>query len=350
MKTDARKLTTEAQQNIRYQAISLHEKGFSGVKITDLLGVSPPGVYRWVSAWKKGGKSALKMGSRGQTSAVKKRLSVAQEALLMKLICDKNPLQMELPFALWNRKAIKQVIWNLWSIRLALRTISDYTKRWGFTPQKPTKMAYDRNPKAVQKWLIEDYLLIKKRAKLLGGEVYWGGETGFRNDFQHSREYEPKVKTSVVTVTVKRFSSNMISAVNNRGTFRFMIYDKNMTARVLLRFFSRLINDAKGKVFLILDNLRVYHAELVKAWLKRHWDEMEVYYLPAYSPDLNPDEHLNCDLKAGIKAPPPARNKEQLKKLYRVICACCKINPLVLLSTLSTRQSLMQLNHICLPG
>ena len=257
------------------------------------------------------------MGSRGQNLAAQKRLSDAQEALLMKLICDKNPLQMKLPFALWNRKAIKQVIWNLWSIRLTLRTISDYMKRRGFTPQKPAKMPYERNPKAVQKWLNEDYPFIKKRAKLIGGQVYWGDETGFRNDCQHSRGYAPKGKTPVVTVTAKRFSSNMISAVNNPDTVRFMIYDENMTARVLLRFFNRLIKDAKGKVLLILDNLRVHHAKLVKAWLKRHWNEIEVYYLPAYSPDLNPDEYLNCDLKVGIKAAPPARNKEQLKKTVR---------------------------------
>jgi len=140
--------------------------------------------------------------------------------------------------------------------------------------------------------------------------VYWGGETGFRNDCQHCNEYAPNGKTPVVTVTAKRFSSNMISAVNNRVTLRFMIYDGNMTAQVLLRFFNRLINDSKGKVFLILDNLGVHHAKLVKAWLKRHWDEMEVYYLPEYSPDSNPDEYLNCELEAGNKAAPAALNKE----------------------------------------
>ena len=288
------------------------------MKITNLLGVSPSGVYRWVFAWTKGFESALKMGFRGQNSAAQKRLSDAQEALLMKLICDKNPLQMKLPFALWNRKAIKQVIWNLWSIRLALRTISDYMKRWGFTPQKPAKMAYERNPKAVQKWLVERRLPIYQKTRQTHcWPIVLGDETGFRNDCQHSRGYAPKRKIPVVTVTAKRFSSNMISAVNNPGTVRFMIYDENMTARVLLRFFNRLIKDAKGKVLLILDNLRVHHAKLVKAWLKRHWNEIEVYYLPAYSPDLNSDECLDCDLKAGIKAAPPARNKEQLKKTVR---------------------------------
>ena len=315
MKTDARKLTTEAQQHIRDQTIRLRKKGLSGLKIADLLGVHQSGVYRWISAWEKGGKKAVAIGKRGREVGVQRRLSATQEDMLMKLMCDKNPSQMKLPFALWNRKAIQQMIYDLWQIRLALRTISDYMKRWGFTPQKPAKAAYERNPKAVQKWLDEDYPEIKKQSKAIGGQIYWGDQTGVRNDCQHSRGFAPKGKTPVVTVTAKRFSSNMISAVNNRGTVRFMMYDENMTARVLLRFFKRLIKDSKRKVFLILDNLRVHHAKLVKAWLERHWCKIEVFYLPSYSPDLNPDEYLNADLKAGIKAAAPTHNKEQLKKV-----------------------------------
>jgi transposase len=76
---------------------------------------------------------------------------------------------------------------------------------------------------------------------------------------------------------------------------------------------KRLIKDAKRKVFLILDNLRVHHAKVVKAWLVEHTDEIEVFYLPAYSPELNPDEYLNCDLKAGVHSLAPARDNKQLK-------------------------------------
>ena len=92
-----------------------------------------------------------------------------------------------------------------------------------------------------------------------------------------------------------------------------MIYETNMTARVLIRFMRRLIKDAKRTIFLILDNLRVHHAKLVKAWLERHEDEIEVFYLPSYSPELNPDEYLNCDLKTGIRSSSPARSQKDLK-------------------------------------
>jgi len=219
---------------------------------------------------------------------------------------------MKLPFALWNRKAIKAVIAQMWGVRIAIRTVGDYLKRWGYTPQKPAKRAYERKPKAVKEWLDNTYPEIKRRASEEGAEIYWGDETGVRNDCQHSRGYAPKGKTPIVEINAKRFSTNMISAVNNRGTVRFMMYRENMTAKVLLRFMKRLIKDAGRKVFLVLDNLRVHHATLVKAWLARHVEKIEVFYLPAYSPDLNPDEYLNCDLKAGIRSAAPARNQSEL--------------------------------------
>jgi transposase len=251
MKTDVRKLTTEAQQHIRDQAIQLREKDLSGLKIAALLGVHQSGVYRWISAWETGGKPAVGIREAG----VQHRLSTSQESILMNVMCDKNPSQMKLPFALWNRNAIQHMIWDLWSLKLALRTISDYMKRWGLTPQKPAKAAYERNPKAVQKWLDVNYPEIKKNAKASGGEIYWGDETSIRNACQHSRGFAPKGQTPVVTVTAKRVSSNMILTVNNRDTVRFMMYDETITATVLLRFFKRLIKASKRKVFLILDHL-----------------------------------------------------------------------------------------------
>jgi len=179
-------------------------------------------------------------------------------------------------------------------------------KRWGFIPQKPLKRAHERSPKAVQQWLDNTYPEIKTRARKDNAEIYRGDETGVRNDCQHNRGYAPEGQTPTVVINAKRFSTNMIPAINNRGTLRFMMYDENMTARILLRFMKRLIKDAGRKILLILDKLRVHHAKLVKAWLQRHSSEIEVFYLPAYSPDLNPDEYLNNDLKNGMRTAGPA--------------------------------------------
>jgi len=304
-KQDARSLSQEVQQYNRDQAVRLFKMGRARRDIAEIIGVSYSAVCKWIDAWKQGGKKAIILKKRGRNSESQRLLTESQE--------KKNPKQLKLPFALWNRKAIQSAVYRMWRVKIAIRTIGDYLKRWGFTPQKPIKRAYEQCPKTVQKWLDETYPKIKARASLENAEIYWGDETGARNDCNHSRGYAPKGKTPVVEINAKRFSVNMISAINNQGLVRFMIYKNTMNARVLLRFLKRLIKDSGRKVYLILDNLRVHHAKLVRKWLQRHEEKIEVFYLPSYSPELNPDEYLNCDLKAGLRASSPARNEDELK-------------------------------------
>jgi len=311
---DARKLSSEAQQHNRNQAIRMFKKGQNRRVIADNLDVHYGTVCNWIRRFEKDGESGLELGKRGRRSGEDRKLTLAQETKLKQIITDKFPDQMKLPFALWTSAVIQELVWNLWNVRIARRTISTYLKRWGFTPQKPAKRAYEQNSKAVQKWLNEEYPFIKKRAKLFGGEIYWGDETGVRNQCQHTRGYAPKGQTPILKTQAKRLSFNMISAITNQGTVRFMTYRETMTVKVLLRFFKRLIKDAKRKVFMILDNLRVHHAHLVRDWLALHRDEIEVYYLPSYSPEMNPDEYLNGDLKHRIRSAAPARNLKQLEK------------------------------------
>ena len=172
----------------------------------------------------------------------------------------------------------------------------------------------NKRPAEVRKWLDEQYPAIAARAKQESGEIHWGDETGIRSDCQHGRSYAPKGHTPVIRLSAKRTSINMISTVTNQGKTRFMLYEESMNAAVLIKFMRRLVKDSEKKVFLILDNLRVHHSKVVKQWLSRHSKEIEVFFLPAYSPELNPDEYLNCDLKAGVHSRPPSRNREGLRK------------------------------------
>ena len=230
------------------------------------------------------------------------------------MVVDKTPDQLKMAYALWTRKAVMELIKRQTGIDMPIRTVGEYLKRWGFTPQKPVKRAYEQNPKAVQRWLDEEYPEIKARARREDAEIYWGDETGMRNDSQHERGYAPKGRTPVLRLNAKRTSTNMISAITNQGKVRFRVFDGSMNTDILIDFCKRLIKSAQRKVFLVLDNLRVHHARLFKAWLAEHAEEIEVFYLPSYSPELNPDEYLNCDLKAGVHGGKPARDKKQLKK------------------------------------
>lgn len=279
-------------------------------EIGEIVGVHADTVGRWL----KLNPRALKVNRGGRKPGEGRQLTKEQEKAIRGMVVDKTPDQLKMPYALWTRKAVMELIKRQTGIDMPIRTVGEYLKRWGFTPQKPVKRAYEQNPKAVQRWLDEEYPEIKARARREDAEIYWGDETGMRNDSQHERGYAPKGRTPVVRLNAKRTSTNMISAITNQGKVRFRVFDGSMNTDILIDFCKRLIKSAQRKVFLVLDNLRVHHARIFNAWLAEHAEEIEVFYLPSYSPELNPDEYLNCDLKAGVHGGKPARDKKQLKK------------------------------------
>jgi len=312
-KNDVRKLSTDAQQEIRYQVIRLKKQGRLHKEISEITGIHRSSISKWWSLYKREGKKALKIKNRGPSVGSHRTLTSEQETILKKAMHDKCPDQLKLPFALWTRIAVQQLIKQLWSIEMPIRTVGEYLKRWGFTPQRPLRKAYKQNPKAVKQWLDQDYPAIAKRAKKEKAEIHWGDETGLCNDSYHGRSYAPRGKTPEIKIHPRCERVNLISTVTNQGKIRFMIYNSKMNSQTLIKFMERLIKDSDKKVFLILDNLKVHHSHMVKDWLEKHVEQIEVFFLPSYSPALNPDEYLNCDLKAGVHSGVPARNKDQLK-------------------------------------
>jgi transposase len=309
-KIDARKLSLEVLEEKRRQAHRLRKCGMTRAEIGDIVGIHADTIGRWL----KLDKNELGYGKPGRKMGSGRRLTVTQEQQIKALLIDKTPDQLKMPYALWTRESVGELIRVRCGIQLPIRTVGDYLKRWGMTPQKPQKRAYEQRAPEVKRWLEQEYPEIQAHAKHDNAEIYWGDETGLRNDCQHERGYALKGKPPTLVLNANRASINMISAITNQGKVRFRIFEGTMNADVLIEFMMRLLKDAKRKVFLILDNLRVHHAKPVKEWLEKHQKMIEVFYLPAYSPELNPDEYLNCDLKAGVHSGKPARNKEQLKQ------------------------------------
>ncbi len=311
---DARKLSTEAQQELREMAVRLKKSGMTYKEIAAIVHVQPTTICAWYQAYQKGGQKAILIKKRGRPTGSCRTLDSPQEKIIQKAIVDKCPDQLKFPFALWTRKAVKQLIKEVFDIDMPIRTVGEYLKRWHFTPQKPLRKAYKQNPKAVKAWLDEEYPHIANRAKQEKAEIHWGDETGLCNDSYHGRSYAPCGRTPAIKLHPQCQRVNLISTVTNQGKVRFMIYKEKMNADILIRFMKRLVKDTSRKVFLILDNLKVYHSHVVKEWLQENKDQIEIFFLPAYSPELNPDEYLNCDLKIGVHSKTPAKTKEQLSK------------------------------------
>lgn len=298
-----KQLGTEEQYGVRKQIANLHKAGKKAKEITADLSVSLGvkvslrHVENVITQYKAGGMKALTPKQEGRKVGEKRLLTPAQEAEIVKLITDKCPEQVKMKGFLWNRENVHDLILRKYGIDMALSTMGYYLARWGFTKQRPITISKKQNPAEVQRWVDEEYPAIHERAKEEGAEIFWGDETSIQNTANYVKGYAPKGKTPVARTESERIRVNMVSAITNQGKLRFLFYHDTMNQQKLMDFMERLIKDTPRKVYLILDNLKVHHGKLVTAWLEERKTQIEVFYLPAYSPELNPDEYLNNTLK-----------------------------------------------------
>lgn len=307
------KLNKDELYTVRKQVVRLKKKGLSGREIESLTGVRPNRASEIWTRYQKFGEKSLRRGKPGRRQGDNTLLTAGQEKEIRNIIIDKTPDQMKLSYALWTRQAVSDLATRKYKINLSLRSVTNYLKRWGFTCQRPTKKAYSQDDVKADRFMKEEYPAIARRAAEENAEIYWGDETGVSNQEYYQRGFAPKGITPIMKIESKHERISMLSAITGRGTTRFMIYDGAMNQTLLLNFMKRLIKDVKRKVFLILDNLRVHHGKKVREWLEENKDKIEVFFLPPYSPELNPDEYLNNVLKNDVHSGIRPRTKKDLK-------------------------------------
>ena len=228
------------------------------------------------------------------------------------------------PFALWTREMVQELIERKYGIKLSVVSVGRLLKKLGLSCQKPLMRAFQQDPVIVQQWLEEDYPKIKQLARLQKAELYFEDEAGVRSDHHAGTTWGIKGRTPVVRTTGARFSVNMISAITSRGAMRFMTYAGKMKASVFCEFLKRLIHNAPAKIFLILDGHPVHRSLRVKKFVQATKGKLRLFYLPPYSPELNPDELVWNNVKgkigrSSIKGPDDFQEKvrSHLKSLQR---------------------------------
>jgi transposase len=325
---DNRNLSPEQQEVLRQKAVAAVLTGEKQVHVARMLGVSSWSVGQWVRKAKRKGVASLKAKRRGGCKPA--ALKPFQAARIVAIIREKNPdqLKLPLPYVLWTREAVQKLIFQKYGVQLALRTLSDYLARWGMTPQKPVSRAYQQNSEAVRLWLEEEYPAIVARAKKEKGMLFWEDEMGLRSDHVAGRGFSPKGVKPVLKKTGDRFGCNMISAISNLGKLYFSVFEGSFKIPVFLDFLKRLIQQNKGrKIFLIADGHPVHKARAIQDWLKENKSRIELFLLPGYSPERNPDELLNQELKATVFRQKRPTNKGELKALLRKRLCQIQKNP-----------------------
>jgi transposase len=282
----------KAQEDIRCKAVKAYLDGRNKTEIAEIFGVTRQEVTKWVNTYENRGAKAIKAKRRGRSKGGKKLLT-RHEVQTAKMVMDRYPDQLKLPFYLWTRQAVADLVERRFGVSLSIWTMGRYLKAWGLTPQKPIRKTYEQNPQAVEKWLEEEYPAIQAQAREEKAMIFWGDESGLRSDHAVGRTYGRKGQTPVIPIMGKRFKYNMISAISNRGQLHFMVFHDMFNADLFNNFLCRMIRQHREMIFLIVDRHPVYRSSEVRNWLKAHEDRIRMFFLPGYSPELNPDELLN---------------------------------------------------------
>ncbi len=327
LRTNAVRLSPDEQYQIRKSIVRLLKQGVSNEDIAVTLDVSERHVRSVKKIYAEQGISGIKPKKRGRRMGEKRTLTPAQEWEIRQIIVEKDPMQLKLAGCMWTRENIRDLIKQKYKIEMPVSTLGYYLERWGFSVQRPAKRAYKQDAKQVENWVEQEFPGIKERAKAENAEIYFGDETGIQNTANYVKGYAPIGCTPIVRVEAKKMKINMLSAISGRGKLRFILYKDNMTSDKLIDFMRRLVKDSDRKVFLILDNLRVHHSKKVAAWLQKHTSEIEVFYLPPYAPEYNPDELLNSDLKRGISKRSMPRTEKELERNVRSHLKKVQLNP-----------------------
>lgn len=277
----------------------------------ELFQLSKSAVDKIWLRYKRAGKRGLSSKKRGIKGG--KKINGAQSAEVRKLIKDKLPDQLKLAFGLWTREAVQQLILQRFDIELSRWQVGRYLKAWGYTPQKPISKAFEQKPEKVKAWLKKEFPIIKTKAKKENAIIYFGDETGMRSDHQAGRSYAPAGQTPIIKKTGQRFSLNMISAISNRGHLKFMIIDGRFNSEVFNRFLKQMIKYSKQKIYFITDGHPAHKTKKLNEWLEENKDKIEIFFLPPYSPELNPQEYLNQDVKTNIIGKKRPINKAQMR-------------------------------------
>jgi transposase len=269
------------------RAVQHIQDGANPEELAESLGLVRSTVFGWVAKFRAGGMEALRAKPiPGRPS----KLSDAQMRTLFTLISGANPLQFELEFALWTRQLVRQVIVQKFDVELSVVSVGRLLRKLGMSPQRPLVRATQQDAERVRRWKEEDYPAIRADAAQLGARVYFQDEAGIRSDYHAATTWAPVGQTPVVRSTGARHSINMISAITAQGAMFFSTFTGGLNAERFIGLCRDLLHDDGGTVFLVVDGHPAHRANIVAEFVESTGGRLRLFFLPPYSPELNPDE------------------------------------------------------------
>jgi transposase len=308
----------------RVSACEALEKGVDVDDIAEVLKVSRSSIFDWQRTYRAHGPDALRTKkARGPES----KLSDSQLSQLYRLIVGNDPRQLSFGLALWTRGMIQELIFRQFGVRLSLVSVGRALAGLGLSPQRPLYRSYERDPEKVRKWKEETFPQIQARAKKEGAAIFFADEASVRTSYHAGTTWAPVGQTPVVAASGRTRSISMVSAVSPRGELRFQVYEEGIRKEEFLEFCKMLVEDMKRPVFLIMDNSQVHRSKILKEYVEQAGGMLSIFFLPPYSPDLNPDEWVWKNVKHDNLGRASVKSESELAQFAQAALAKLKEIP-----------------------
>ncbi|MFD4686839.1 IS630 family transposase [Streptomyces sp. NPDC058219] len=269
----------------------------------EVFQVAERSVGTWWRAYQAGGREALAVRRTGRPGPGE-RISTLERAVLFQAMADYTPEELLIGGPLWTRPLVAELIRMVTGAVMTERGVGKWLRRHGFSPQRPDRRSYRQDQVKADVWLEKEYPRVAARAKAENAVVAWADQCGLRSDTAPpGTSWALKGQTPIVKVSGRRFRVNVMSAIASRGTLYFTVFTEKFTAKVFTAFLGRLARQSGRKVHVIADRHHpVHRSKAVTAWLETNSDRVELHLMPGYSPEPNPDELFNADIKRHVHA------------------------------------------------
>lgn len=296
---------------VRELAVNAMLGGMHPDDVAKLYDVGRSSVYGWRKEYLDKGPAAFTVNFAPGRAP---KLTDGQMAQVRKWVVGNNPRQLQFDFALWTRQMVRDLIKREFGVEYTLQAIGVILHRLGLSPQKPLVRAYQQNPELVSKWKREEYPEIQKAAKEAGGTILFGDEASIRTDYHAGTTWAPVGQTPIVRGSGGRDKTvNMISAVSARGKFHFSFLEGNLTSELFIGYLKDLMNDIPGPIFLIVDNVSAHKSKATLKFVQSTSGRLNLYFLPPYSPELNPDEWVWKSVKHDHVGKMASRSADEMR-------------------------------------
>lgn len=312
-KKDMRKMSRDTRDEIKKRAVmAVRKLGHSPSEVCKTFGVTRSRLYDWLERYDKGGQRAL---NSGKAPGAEPKLNPESLRKLASLLRNETPEAFGHEEALWTKSLVASIIKSEFGVKLSISSVGRVLRSIGFSPQKPLHRAQEQDPKKVRKWLSTTFKEIVADARAVRASVFFGDEANIRSDHHAGRTWAPIGKTPIIRVSGTPLKVNVISAISRRGDLRFALFEGRMNAGKFIEFLGKLMKGRRRPIFLIVDNSPVHRSKAVAEYVENFRGKLRLFFLPPYSPELNPDELVWNHIKThgvdrqAIKSKPSFRKK-----------------------------------------